>query len=101
MDKQNSLFNNAAFFIVCMLLIVTQALTLSRGGCTGPGTFAAAYPVYQIPGNPILSVYAHNDYLQLVVDTGIFIIPLYCGYYLFYSNLGLQNLKVTFHPWMP
>jgi len=60
---------------------------------TGPGTFAAAYPAYQIPGKPILSVYAHNDYLQFVADTGIFIIPVILWGLFFLFKSGFTKLK--------
>lgn len=49
---------------------------------TGPNSFAISYPAFQLPGLPVLSRKAHNDYLQIVSDLGIFSLPL-MGFVLF------------------
>jgi O-antigen ligase len=39
---------------------------------TGLGTFGYAYPVYKLSvENPLVYLHAHNDYLELVSETGI------------------------------
>lgn len=60
---------------------------------TGPGTFVVAYPAYQTPGAAILSVYAHNDYLQFIADTGIFIVPVILWGLFFLFKSGFTKLK--------
>jgi O-antigen ligase len=43
---------------------------------TGPGTFAQAYPQYQLPGSLYLQRYTHNDYLNFTAETGVFFVPV-------------------------
>ena len=43
---------------------------------TGPGTFTERYPEYQEPGQAVLSVYAHNDYLHFMADCGVLALPV-------------------------
>lgn len=50
---------------------------------TGPGTFASVFPNFQLPGIAARFFYAHNDYLQLISDIGLFFIPLL--FWLIYS----------------
>ncbi len=39
---------------------------------TGLGTFAYAYPPYKVSvEKPLVYLYAHNDYLQLIAETGV------------------------------
>jgi putative inorganic carbon (hco3(-)) transporter len=42
---------------------------------TGVGTFAAVFPRYQPPDFRIRDVYAYNDYLHMISETGIFVLP--------------------------
>jgi len=49
---------------------------------TGPGTFSIIFPYYQLPGTLVRFYQAHNDYLQYVMELGIFFIPL-CFWTLF------------------
>jgi O-antigen ligase len=43
---------------------------------SGPGTFSFAYMAYQPPGIAKTFHRAHNDYLELVCDAGLFVLPL-------------------------
>lgn len=43
---------------------------------TGPGTYAEAYPEYQPAGLNVLFNYAHNDYLEIVAESGVWIVPV-------------------------
>jgi len=60
---------------------------------TGPGTFTEVYPAYQMPGRSVLAVYAHNDYLQFISDTGIFFIPVMFWLLYFFFKSGFKKLK--------
>lgn len=42
---------------------------------TGVGTFAAVFPRYQPPDFRLRDVYAYNDYLHMISETGIFVLP--------------------------
>jgi len=42
---------------------------------TGVGTFAAVFPRYHPPDFRLRDVYAHNDYLHMISETGIFVLP--------------------------
>jgi O-antigen ligase len=42
---------------------------------TGVGTFATVFPRYQPPDFRLRDVYAHNDYLHITSETGIFVLP--------------------------
>jgi O-antigen ligase len=64
---------------------------------TGPGTFVVAYPAYQTPGAATLSDYAHNDYLQFIADTGIFIVPVILWALFFLLKTGFTKLKSQSH----
>lgn len=43
---------------------------------TGIGTFIWSFPAYRPEGLNVLANYAHNDYLQLMVDMGVLALPL-------------------------
>lgn len=60
---------------------------------TGAGTYAEAHPLYDMPGYAHLSVYAHNDYLQFIADTGIFIVPVILAALFFLFKAGFTKLK--------
>ena len=60
---------------------------------TGTGTFTEAYPAYQIPGTPHLSVYAHNDYLHFMADTGVLIIPVILWILFVFFQKGFSRQK--------
>ncbi len=60
---------------------------------TGPNTFTAAYPAWQIPGNPVLRRYAHNDYLHFISETGILFIPIMIFTLFVFFRSGFQKLK--------
>ena len=54
---------------------------------TGPGTFAVAFPPYQVPGLAVLPRYAHSDYLQIPAEAGILAIPvILCLLYWFFRT---------------
>ncbi|MCI5125920.1 MAG: hypothetical protein D3925_15975, partial [Candidatus Electrothrix sp. AR5] len=54
----------------------------------GPGTFSVAFPAYQTEGFRQLFVnYAHNDYLELAADTGLFGLAAFLG--------GLLSLYIS------
>jgi len=38
---------------------------------SGPGTFGAVYPAYKTVPDPVFYEHAHNDYVQLMAETGI------------------------------
>lgn len=38
---------------------------------TGLGTFNYVYPIYRLPDMPRMAVYAHSDWLQLLVEQGL------------------------------
>jgi Flp pilus assembly protein TadD len=38
---------------------------------SGPGTFGAVYPAYKTMPDPVFYEHAHNDYVQLMAETGI------------------------------
>ena len=60
---------------------------------TGPGTFALVYPKYQVPGKPVLELYAHNDYLQFISETGVgFVAVLIWMIFMFY-RAGFRKMK--------
>ncbi len=60
---------------------------------TGPNTFAAAYPAYQIPGSAVLRQFAHNDYLHFTAETGILFIPVMIFTLFCFFRSGFQKLK--------
>ena len=60
---------------------------------TGPGTFTEAFPAYQAPGLAVLPVYAHQDYLQFMADTGIFFIPLMLWLLFIFFREGFRKLN--------
>jgi len=60
---------------------------------TGPGTFRAAYPKYQVPGGLFLRRFAHNDYLQFTADTGILFIPVMVWLLVLFYSTVFRNLK--------
>jgi len=70
-DVSDNLETRTRTWTGTLALIKAHPLTGS-----GPGTFSEAYPQFQIPGQPHLSVYAHNDYLHFVSDGGILMIPV-------------------------
>lgn len=43
---------------------------------TGLGTFAWAFPKYRPEGFGVRFFYTHNDYIQTIVEMGIFVIPI-------------------------
>jgi O-antigen ligase len=61
---------------------------------TGPGTFAIAYPGYQVPGLPVLSRKAHNDYLQILSETGIVCLPVILLILFNFFKFGFKTLKI-------
>ena len=61
---------------------------------TGPGTFAIAYPGYQVPGLPVLSRKAHNDYFQILSETGIVCLPLILLILFNFFRFGFKTLKI-------
>jgi O-antigen ligase len=60
---------------------------------TGPGTFTAAFPPYQVPGLMALPRYAHNDYLQFMADVGILFIPLLIWLLFLFFRAGFAKLR--------
>ncbi|SMC42149.1 O-Antigen ligase [Desulfocicer vacuolatum DSM 3385] len=60
---------------------------------TGPGTYAEAFPAYQAPGMAVLPLYAHQDYLQFMADTGIFFIPLVLWLLFLFFREGFRKLN--------
>ncbi len=43
---------------------------------SGPGTFATVFTQYQPPGQAARYFYGHNDYLHLISETGVILIPI-------------------------
>ncbi|MDY0220363.1 MAG: O-antigen ligase family protein [Desulfobacterium sp.] len=60
---------------------------------TGPNTFTAAYPAYQIPGDAILRRFAHNDYLHFISATGIMFVPVMLYSLFCFFRAGFDSLK--------
>lgn len=60
---------------------------------TGPNTFTAAYPAYQIPGDAVLRRFAHNDYLHFISATGIILVPVMLYSLFCFFRAGFYNLK--------
>jgi len=60
---------------------------------TGPGTFAEAFPAYQAPGLAVLPLYAHQDYLQFMADTGIFFVPLMLWLLFIFFREGFRKIN--------
>ena len=60
---------------------------------TGPNTFTATYPGYQIPGDAVLRRFAHNDYLHFISATGILFVPVMLYALICFFRSGFQNLK--------
>lgn len=54
---------------------------------TGAGTYADAYPGYQPAGLNVLFNHAHNDYLEIIAESGVWIVPIVIWMlFLFYRN---------------
>ena len=60
---------------------------------TGPGTFTEAFPAYQAPGLAVLPVFAHQEYLQFMADTGIFFVPLMLWLLFIFFREGFRKLN--------
>lgn len=61
---------------------------------TGPNTFAIAYPSHQVPGLPLLSRKAHNDYLQFISEIGILCLPVILLILFTFYRFGFKTLKI-------
>jgi len=61
----------------------------------GPGNFKEVYPAYQTPGDSFLAVYAHNDYLHFIAESGILGVPVMLWLLYLFFRAGLRKLK---HP---
>jgi O-antigen ligase len=60
---------------------------------TGPGTFAVAFPPYQVPGLAVLPRYAHSDFLQFPAEAGIMVIPVMLWLIYWFFRAGFTRLK--------
>ena len=60
---------------------------------TGPGTFAVAFPPYQVPGLAVLPTYAHNDYLHFTAEAGILFVPLLLWLAFVFFRAGFAKFK--------
>ena len=60
---------------------------------TGPGTYAVTSIPYLVPGLGVLPVFAHNDYLHITAETGIFFIPLMFWLLGLFFSTGFKKLK--------
>jgi len=60
---------------------------------TGPGSYVYAFPRFQPPGLGTVYDYAHNDYLHVVAETGLFLVPLLLWMMLALFRKGFQKLK--------
>ncbi|WP_246294143.1 O-antigen ligase family protein [Desulfobacter latus] len=60
---------------------------------TGPGTFATAFPPYQVPGLTVLPRYAHSDFLQFPAETGILAIAVMVWLSYWFFRIGFTRLK--------
>jgi hypothetical protein len=63
----------------------------------GPGAFGAAYPVYQRPGEPPVQQ-AHNDYLQVLCETGFFGLLFFAGFWAWIVLAGLRRVLAVAEP---
>jgi hypothetical protein len=57
----------------------------------GWGNFGACYPNYKKSGAGAVKM-AHNDYLQVLCETGIFGFGLYCAFWLYVAWWGLKRV---------
>ena len=64
---------------------------------TGPGTFAWAFPKYRPEGFGSRFYYAHNDYIQTIVEMGIFVIPIFAWGIFIVLKRGFSRSKDEFH----
>jgi O-antigen ligase len=60
---------------------------------TGPGTYAVIFPQYQPPGLATQFDMAHNDYLQVMAETGVFLIPVIVWMIVVLFRKGFKKLK--------
>ena len=60
---------------------------------SGPGTFAAVFPRVQPPDLRYLVNHAHNDYLEWLVEVGIFAILFVAGFIVLFCQRGWVLLR--------
>jgi O-antigen ligase len=60
---------------------------------TGPGTYATLFPWYQPPGIAAQFDMAHNDYLQVTAETGVFLIPMIIWMIVALFRKGFKKMK--------
>jgi O-antigen ligase len=60
---------------------------------TGPGTFSRAFVFYNPNDFNVLPVYAHNDYLQFLTETGIFFFVFSLGVIHNFFKLGFAKMQ--------
>lgn len=60
---------------------------------TGPGSFATVFTQYQPPGIAARFFYAHNDYLHIIAETGLILIPILCWLLYTVFAIGLNKLQ--------
>ncbi len=64
---------------------------------TGPGTFFRSFVFYNPPSFGVLPVYAHNDYLQFVAETGVFFL-FFCLWLVHdFFKIGFAKLQTQSH----
>lgn len=58
----------------------------------GPGNYSKAFRTFQPPGLSKLYVFAHNDYLQFISETGVLLIPIIIGMFILLCRHSLQKI---------
>lgn len=59
----------------------------------GPGSFATIFTQFQLPGMARRFFYAHNDYLQLIAEVGLLVIPATCWLLFLLLREGLRKIQ--------
>ncbi len=63
---------------------------------TGIGTFVWGFPAYRPKGLEVQAHYAHNDYLHMMAETGVFSLPLMV--WMIWVVVG-KGFNMTYGPW--
>jgi len=59
----------------------------------GPGAFSTLFTQYEPPGLPVRFQRAHNDYLQVVSETGLLLVPVIIWMAIVFFRRGSKKLK--------
>ncbi|MCM8783104.1 MAG: O-antigen ligase family protein, partial [Candidatus Omnitrophica bacterium] len=83
MDKPNQIFDRGYLWSDMVKIWLDHVFW-----GTGLGTFSKIAPLYKSSNLQMIVVHAHNDYLQLLVETGIFgVLFVILFFYFYFSSL--------------